>query len=338
MTELSRGRVIFFRSAIVAATLLGLLAIGEAAVRVVSAWKPVYDLEMFKYAVQLKQPDPLGELSHVHRPNHSARLMGVDIALNSLGQRGPEPDLASRPGRKKVLVVGGSIAMGWGVPFDQVFTSLAERELNQKSKRYTYSFFNLGVGNFSLLSRYGLFKRQYPLIKPDLVVLHYYVGDIEDRPPPRNCFILRHSYLANFVLYRVLLYLSTRDHDLLSHVEELYAPASPRWKNGLAYIRQMKEFLAADRVPLVILTTPEIHNLQAGNGFERIYAEIRKEFDELKIPTLDAYKDFQKCCAVENTKIWVAPGDWHPNAVGHEIMADQVVSYILQNEAQLWKW
>src|SRR5947209_903259 len=68
-------------ASLVVGTLLALV-VGEIAVRIVASQSLIYNIEMVRYAKELKEPDPRGEVSHVHRANASAHLMGVDIALN----------------------------------------------------------------------------------------------------------------------------------------------------------------------------------------------------------------------------------------------------------------
>src|SRR5688500_11442504 len=65
-------------ASLVLGTLLALL-VGEVVVRIVVTQTLIYNIEMVRYAKELKTPDPRGEVSHVHRPNASAHLMGVDI-------------------------------------------------------------------------------------------------------------------------------------------------------------------------------------------------------------------------------------------------------------------
>lgn len=60
---------------------------------------------MAKYATELKMRDPRGEVSHVHRPSASAKLMGVEVSLNSQGNRGPELATPRDTLRKRLLVL-----------------------------------------------------------------------------------------------------------------------------------------------------------------------------------------------------------------------------------------
>lgn len=62
----------------------------EIAVRILCKGYIFYDIEMWRYAVDLKQPSKSAELSHEHRPGASGYFMGVDVAINSKGLRDTE--------------------------------------------------------------------------------------------------------------------------------------------------------------------------------------------------------------------------------------------------------
>ena len=70
------------------------LLLFEGVMRVTAFRKNIYTIEMVKYAKQLKMDGTTRGISHVHRPNTAAKLMGVEIELNSMGHRGP--DLSGR--------------------------------------------------------------------------------------------------------------------------------------------------------------------------------------------------------------------------------------------------
>ena len=88
-----------------------------------------YDLEMWKYASRVKRVSENAELGHAHRPNARARLMGVDVATNSLGLRDREIDSARKPGTTRILMLGDSITLGWGVPQDLTVSQRLDRAL-----------------------------------------------------------------------------------------------------------------------------------------------------------------------------------------------------------------
>ena len=147
--------ILFF----VFATVLSLGA-GEIAIRIISNQVMIYNIEMLKYGVDLKLLDPMNEVSHIHKANSSSHLMGVDISLNSMGNRGRELISPKPAGEKRIYVAGSSLTMGWGVPEMQVFSYLVEEKLNQ-SGQSKYNFINAGVGNYSTFSSVSMLYRRF---------------------------------------------------------------------------------------------------------------------------------------------------------------------------------
>jgi len=310
------------------------LGLGEVAVRVVSSVHLIYNIEMVKYATKLKMRDPTGEASHVHRPSASAHLMGVDISLNSLGDRGPELQNPKQPDRKRVLVMGSSITMGWGVPYDSIFTTMAERMLNTNrpfGPKITFEFVNAGIGNYNTDFQYKLFLRQYPVVKPDMVVLHYFISDVQPRGKGNDSPILRYSYFAAFLYDRWTLFkLRFGGHytDLFTFYNGLYADTSAAWKQTQQEISSMRDMTARDRVPFVVMVIPDIHDLAPGTPYQAIYAKIDTAFRAMNIPTVNAFDAFQQQFGKDVSTLWIQSDDPHPNAKGHMLMAQLLYDYL----------
>ena len=121
--------------------------------------------------------------------------------------------------------------MGWGVTYDQVFTTLAEKHLNSAKPfgPLRFEFANSGIGNYNTFAQYQLFKKQYSELKPDMVVLHYFFSDVEPRTMGRNSQILRHSFLAAWLFDRVKgLLMAQGDHVDLSATTALFIKTTAR--------------------------------------------------------------------------------------------------------------
>ena len=101
----------------------------EAAVRWILDDGQQLDLEMWKYARDLKKVAADRELGHEHRPLGRARLMGVDVSINSKGLRDREIAVQRRPGVFRILMLGDSLTFGWGVPQDSTIPKLLEKRL-----------------------------------------------------------------------------------------------------------------------------------------------------------------------------------------------------------------
>jgi lysophospholipase L1-like esterase len=318
-------------SSLLIGTVIALVA-GEIVVRVMAARTLIYNIEMVRYAKELKEPDPRGEVSHVHRTNASANLMGVDIALNSLGHRGPELTNPKPADKKRVLVLGSSVTFGWGVSLDSVFTSIVQKrfETERPDGNNTLEFANAGIGNYNTIAQSTLFTRQYPLVKPDLVVLHYFISDPEPRPPARNSAILRHSFFAAYCYdrFKTIGLAAEGKTDLFKHYSDIYADDQPYWTDTLNRIGAMRDQAAKDGVPMLVMIIPDFHNVANGTPYESLYAKMEKGFSERKLATINTFPVFQKRYGGNESALWIQPDDPHPNAKGHEVMADVLYDFL----------
>ncbi len=319
-------------SFILAATVLT-LALGEIALRLITARKLIYNIEMVKYAKALKMRDPRGLVSHVHRPDSSAQLMGVKIALNSLGNRASELATPKPSGTERILVLGSSITMGWGVPAESVFTAISERRLNTEKPfgpGVHFEIQNAGIGNYNTVFQHQLFLDQFPRVRPDLVLLHYFISDVQPRSMGRDSALLKHSLLAAFSYDRFgQLQFRQQKTDLFTFYNRLYADDSDAWKITREHIAAMRDTCQAAGVPFEIQIIPDIHDLAPDSPFAALYAKMETTFTALGIPTSNTFPAFQKSFGDDVTALWIQADDPHPNAAGHALMADLFVTHLI---------
>ena len=72
------------RVAAAVVTVIATAAAGEGLLRLKNANQMSYQVEMWRYAKELKQPVADERLGHIHRPSLSARLQNVTIASTAL--------------------------------------------------------------------------------------------------------------------------------------------------------------------------------------------------------------------------------------------------------------
>ncbi len=89
-----------------------------------------FGLEMWKYAKNLKMRAADPEMSHQHRPNSHAFLLGAEVQINSLGLRNHEIYMNKPPGTYRVVVLGDSTTFGWGVHTEKLYPYLLEKSFN----------------------------------------------------------------------------------------------------------------------------------------------------------------------------------------------------------------
>src|SRR5436309_15877514 len=126
---------------------LGLsFAAGEAVLRLKNSSMKTYDIEMWRYAKDLKYKSDDPELDFDHVKSKSAVLQNVTIRLNEWGLRGGPVEPLPAGGRR-ILFLGGSIALGWGVPEEQTVEARLQMMLGRSGK--PVQVLNGGVGNYN---------------------------------------------------------------------------------------------------------------------------------------------------------------------------------------------
>jgi lysophospholipase L1-like esterase len=162
------------RAAAVAFTLSVVLAgvVCEAAARVMFPRPP----DAYREPPIWYQPDP--EAGYVHVPNQQGWIDEGWVTINRHGCRGDEPSVPKPAGVTRVLAMGDSLTLGWGVndretfPF-QVQTLLADR-LDDQVVEVT----NCGVSGYHTGQQTTLIDRLAPALEADLVLVGFYWNDL----------------------------------------------------------------------------------------------------------------------------------------------------------------
>src|SRR5262245_34795474 len=174
----------------------------ELLTRVVADDGMQFDLEMWKYARDVKQvaADPL--IGHEHAPNRQARLMGVDFRTNAQGLRDREIPIDRVPGKLRIAMLGDSLTVGWGVPFEDTFSKRIERLYAAAGT--DVEVINFGVGNYNTVQEVQAFLTNGQRYRPNVVVLNYFVNDAEPlTPASAPSALTRACYACVFVAGRI---------------------------------------------------------------------------------------------------------------------------------------
>lgn len=106
----------------------------------------------------------------------------VVVKTNSLGLRGPEISKEKSQNSHRVLFIGDSFTMGWGVKEEEAYPEVAETLLNQKAPNIKFESINAGF-TAAGPSGYYLYTKLYGLdLSPEAIVIGFYIGnDITSR-------------------------------------------------------------------------------------------------------------------------------------------------------------
>jgi len=291
----------------------------ETYVRVIADDGMQYDLEMWKYARDVKRisGDPL--LAHEHAPNRHGVLMGVYFQTNSKGLRDREFSYDRQPGTMRILMLGDSLTVGWGVPVEQTFSKEIERLF--AADGVDAEVINTGVGNYNTIQEVEYFLVEGFKFQPDIVVLNFFVNDAEPilkHEPPS--VLTRVCYACIFIFGRVdtLARKFLNEKDWVEYYLGLYGDGNAKgWLNAKQSIEKLAVYCRSHGIALVIANLPELHDVQ-DYRFDKISNIVRDAANQYSVDYVDILPYLQK---EKSAALWVTPADPHPNAHANDLIA-----------------
>jgi lysophospholipase L1-like esterase len=285
-------------------------------------------MEMWRYSSELKLPLESQSLPFHHIPGKSGSYYGVGISTNSMGFRDVEYSIDKPENTKRILMLGDSHTLGWGVAFDDLFSKVLERRLNRTGN--THEVINLGTGNYNSTMEVELFKWKGLALRPDMVILMYFINDTEPVPGRKSTVgyaVLKHSYFCSFLFDRLIRLRSRFVHgaDWNSYYESLYSPENARNRNSSREsIKELIRLCDENGIDLLIANLPELRTLRP---YPFTYATdyIRALAEEGDVPFLDMLPALSPC---EPESLWVSLEDPHANAKAHAIIARHIFDMI----------
>jgi lysophospholipase L1-like esterase len=307
------------------------LILCELGFRAYSSFVPIYDMEMHKYTLKLKRPSQVPGLSHEHVPNSQAKLMGVDISINGLGLRSPHEPAKLASDTHRVLMLGNSVTFGWGVDEKNMFTTVAERKLNENGQSPRTAILNAGIGNVNTRQELLLMKKLLDEVRPQVVILHYFVDDAEVMEPGKQSWILKNSLLAamTYIRYRQALFsIKPKTGSLGDYYLGLYKPDAPGWSDVQKAIDDIRYTCAERGIKFGILLQPDLHDLHPESPQAKALKAAELFFRGQKIPCHHTSEALMAASKGVAQNLWVAPDDAHPNALGHRTMGVELAAFL----------
>jgi lysophospholipase L1-like esterase len=306
---------------IVASLALALCA-GEIVLRVKNSSMTTYDIEMWRYAKELKVRSDDRQLDFDHVKSASAVLQNVNVRLNDWGLRNGPVEPRSAGGRR-ILFLGGSIALGWGVAEENTVEARLERLLRESGEHA--QVLNGGVGNYNAERYVSRFFKELKTLDPTDIVVHYFLRDAEDLEPGNGNPVLRHSELAVtlWIAYHRL-FDRSGEQSLVDHYRTVYAETAPGFVHMQARLKELADYAKARQIRVYLAMTPDVHNL-VDYKFSFVHDAMRK------IAQADGYVYVDLLPAMRGRppeELFAMPGDPHPNALGHHLMADAIFPVI----------
>jgi GDSL-like Lipase/Acylhydrolase family len=293
-----------------------ILAIGaaELVLRIKNNSMKNYDIEMWRYAKELKIPSKNPRLGHEHVKNASALLQSVNVRTNEWGLRGGSVEQPAQG--RRILVLGGSITLGWGVPEEATMTVRLEQMLRANGEKV--EVLNAGVGNYNAERYVERFFEQLRHLNPSDILVHYFLRDAEKLDPGGGNFILHNSELAVTLWIAANRLLNTSgERSLVDHYNDVYREDRLGFIEMKGSLKKLADYARSKKIRIFLAMVPDVHNLK-NYQFGFVHEHMKRlaaEYDYHYIDLLPALG------ALSPEEIWAMPGDPHPNARGHELMA-----------------
>lgn len=293
--------------------------IAEGLLRIKNSAMTNYNIEMWRYSKELKVrlSHPMLDFDHVK--SKTASLQNVEIRLNEHGLRGG-PLSALPSGGRRILFLGGSFTLGWGVPEQETVGARLEKMLSAIDKQ-PVQVLNAGVGNYNTERYVSRFFYELSDLHPTDIVVHYSPRDAEDLPAGGGNFLLRHSELAVtlWAAYHQL-FDKAGEQSMVQYYRDVYQPDSLGVIKMKQKLKQLSDYAKVHGIRIYLAMTPLTYNLVDYKfGFVHdIMRQISAEYGYIYCDQLSTMK------GVPPKEIWAMPTDPHPNGLGHRLMAEAI--------------
>ncbi len=302
------------------------LGAGELVMRLKNRSMQNYDIEMWRYAKELKTLSAEPKIGHEHLPSKSAVLQSVTIRTNQYGLRGG--DIAPARGeRRRILFLGSSITLGWGVREEDTVTARIEKKFREQ--KADVEVLNAGVGNYNAPRYVGLFMNRLKELQPTDIVVHYFLRDAEVLGIDTGNALLRNSELAiTLWIAAGQAFRSTKDDAQLEHYRTVYDPKSPGFGDMKAALEELSDYAQKNNIRVYLAMIPDVHDL-AKYRFNFVHETMKGISKELKFEYIDLLPSMKDLVPAT---LWAMPGDPHPNALGHQRMADAIFPVLWRDQ------
>jgi lysophospholipase L1-like esterase len=146
----------------------------EVAYRIFAPRPEVFDLS------GLHEFRPDREWLYRGRPGVEGEILGTHYTINADGFRGPVHARPGPPDKFRVVVLGDSIAFGFGVREEQTFPRVLETLLAERAPEALVEVINLGTGGYSAWNEARLLEDVGISYAPDLVLVQFSINDLND--------------------------------------------------------------------------------------------------------------------------------------------------------------
>ena len=277
---------------------------------------------MWKYSNTLKELNVNKNYDFKHISNKKITLQNVEIRTNELGLRGKSVEQIKN--KNRILFLGGSITLGWGVKENKTFVVQLEKLLNAEG--LNVDVINAGIGNYNVKRYTNFFFDELTSLKPTHIILNFFVRDMEDLPKPSGNFILQNSQLAVTLWLTYQKMFNKFDPKVQSnYYKNIYSKDSKEFKILEKSFKRFKDYSTKNNVKIIVAMIPEIKTLD-DYSLSFAHKKLSELSDKFNFDFIDLFDVLEKYSPKE---LFVLPDDPHPNDIGHREISIKLKNYFI---------
>ena len=265
------------------------------------------------------------------RPSFSISYKGqFPFSTNRWGMRDKEYSLAPPPRTYRIALLGSSVEMGAGVPVELDYESVLESRLNREgplAPRRHYEILNFAVGSYSILQNVVVAERKTLPFAPNAIVLA--IHPLEPRPTSRLLIsLIRSKTPIPYPYIREKLRQAGVEPDMGE--PELRRRLQPILDDVVRWGYQRIAEVARERkLPVIAALVPRSEMPPGDGRLLAKQAQVAEGFGMVVLSLEGAFKP--------GDSVRLPPPNNHPNALGHQLLADRLYEQLRANDARALK-
>lgn len=283
------------------------------------------------------------------KPGSHYEWQSISVDINSHGLRGPETSYEKPPATFRILNLGDSIVMGWGVREEETYGQRLESMLNKESSGdRRFEVINAGVPGWNLENALAYLQAEGLKYKPDLILLGVTTANdikggsalLADNQPALIKWLRSNTYFWPFLTVQMRwLEARSQGRERIDVIDpptdpDKYFPPDPeakQWKQVWGSVSAINQLASEKNIPVVLIIFPLEFQV-----IDESYPTLPQELltakaAEAGIPVLNPLPAFRQACLEKpggtcqlEDRYLFADVWMHPSAEGHKLIADEL--------------
>lgn len=285
------------------------------------------------------------------KPNYSKIWTGLGKPTiwhyNNMGYRDSSIQKVKKENVYRIVFIGDSLVMGFGVEDFEAFPKRTEFALKPKSVDPLMKHFeviNMGIQGYSTNEYKAVLEEDALMLKPDLVIVAVYPsndlsGVVSSRDDAKHMFLMSLPDLVPYSLNQYLkehsklyLFTLTKYYSFIKQYELNYVFSSESNDRGWSYMSEdllkIKSSVDEHNTKLLVIPIPHPKDVVSGKMPEN-QIKIIQILNKYNIRYYDPFNDLKK---YKNPKeLYLDDLDDHFSVMGNEYFANSIAKYLLEN-------